>query len=47
MTGLTQRAVITGNFASRTCSVELDATDAANLVLGHIPVPGGNGIPFF
>lgn len=47
MAGLTQRAVITGKFAGGTCPVELDATDPANLVLGHVPVPGGNGIPFF
>lgn len=43
---LTEGAVITGEFAGRTSAVELDAADTTHLVLGHVPVPGGNGIPF-
>jgi hypothetical protein len=43
---LTKGAVIAREFAGRTSAVELDAADTAHLVLGHVPVPGGNGIPF-
>lgn len=43
---LTEGAVIAGKFAGRTSAVELDAADTTHLILGHVPVPGGNGIPF-
>lgn len=41
-----QRAVVSWKFACRTCSVELDATDATNFVFRHIPPPGGDRMPF-
>ena len=43
----TQRTFVSGEFACRTGPVELDTTDTAYLILGHIPVPGGDSIPFF
>lgn len=42
----TQRTVITGVFTRGTCAVELDATDAADVVFGHVPAPGGDCVPF-
>lgn len=43
----TQSAVVSGIFARRTGPVKLDATDAAHLVLGHVPSPCCHGIPLF
>lgn len=47
LAGLTQRTVVTGEFAGWTGPVELYATDAADFVVGHVPVPGRDGVPFF
>lgn len=41
----TERAVIPGIFARRTGSIELDATDATDVVFGHVPAPGGYCVP--
>ena len=43
----TQGTVVTGIFAGRTGPVELHATDAAHLVLRHVPSPCRHGIPLF
>lgn len=47
MDELTQRAVISREFACWTGTVKLDTTDATHIILRHIPVPGGDGIPLF
>ena len=44
---LTQGAVVTRIFACRTCPVELNATDSADFVFGHIPSPRSDAVPFF
>lgn len=43
----TQSTIIPRILACRTSSVKLDATDAADVVFGHVPAPGGDGVPFF
>lgn len=42
-----QSTVIAWVFARRTGSVELDSTYTADIILWHIPSPGGYGVPFF
>lgn len=42
---LTQCTVITREFARRTRAIELNTTDAADVVLGHVPPPGRDGVP--
>lgn len=37
--------VISGIFTRRTSSVELDTTDSADVVLGHIPAPRRYRVP--
>lgn len=44
---LTKRAVVTREFAGWTSAIELNTTDATYFILGNIPVPSSNGIPFF
>jgi hypothetical protein len=44
---LTERAVIARKFAGWTGAIELNATDTADFIFGHIPVPGRDGVPFF
>lgn len=43
----TQRAIITREFAGWTGPVELNATDPTDVVVGHVPAPGCDGIPLF
>lgn len=44
----TQRTIVARKLAAGAGHVELDATDAAEvIVLGHVPAPGGNGVPSF
>lgn len=43
----TQSTVVAGVFAGGAGAVELDATDAADVVFGHVPAPGGDGVPGF
>ena len=43
----TQSAIITGIFACRTGTIELDSTYTANIVLGLVPSPGSYCIPLF
>lgn len=47
MKGRTERTIITGKFAGRTSTVKLDSTDPTDFVIGHIPTPGGDGVPLF
>ena len=42
----TKRAVITGEFARGTSSIELHTTDSADFIIRHIPAPSSNSIPF-
>lgn len=42
---LTQSTIVPGILASRTGAVELDPTDAAHLVFGHVPSPRRDGVP--
>lgn len=42
----TQSTVIPREFARWTSAVELDATDPTDVVVGHVPAPGCDGIPF-
>lgn len=44
--GLTESAVIAGEFASRTSAVKLNTADTADLILRDVPVPSSDGIPF-
>lgn len=44
---LTKGAVVAGEFAGWTSSVELNTTDATHFILRNIPMPSSNGIPFF
>lgn len=44
---LTKRAVVTREFAGWTSAIELNTTDSTYFILGNIPVPSSNGIPFF
>lgn len=44
---LTKRAVVTREFAGWTSAIELNTTDATYFILGNIPMPSSNGIPFF
>lgn len=41
-----QRTVVSWILAVWTTAVKIDATDATNFVLGHIPAPGSDGMPF-
>jgi hypothetical protein len=41
-----QSTVITGEFARGTSAIELDATDATDLIFRHVPAPGGDRVPF-
>lgn len=43
---LTQAAIIARVFASWTRSVEVDLADTTDVVLGYIPSPGCDGVPF-
>ena len=43
----TQRAIITREFAGWTGPVELNATDPTDVVVGHVPAPGCDGVPLF
>ena len=43
----TESAVVAGIFAGGTRAVELHSADAADVVLGHVPSPGGHRVPFF
>lgn len=43
----TQGTIVTGKLAGGTGAVELDATDAADIVVGHVPAPGSDGVPLF
>jgi hypothetical protein len=40
-----QSAVIAWEFACRASTVKLDATDATDFILGHVPSPCGDGVP--
>ena len=42
---LTKAAVVAGILARRTRPVKVYLTDAADVVLGNIPLPCGDGIP--
>jgi len=42
-----ERTVVSGEATVGTGPVELDATDATDFILGHIPFPGCNSIPGF
>jgi hypothetical protein len=42
---LTKSAVVAREFASRTGSIELNAADTADFILGHVPSPGSDGMP--
>ncbi|MCJ1375422.1 hypothetical protein MMC20_006657 [Loxospora ochrophaea] len=42
---LTQGAIVAGIFACGTCPIELDAANAADIILRHIPSPRGHGVP--
>lgn len=44
---LTKCAVVTREFTGWTSAIELNTTDATYFILGNIPVPSSNGIPFF
>lgn len=44
---LTQGTVIPRELARWTGTVELDATDPTDVVVGHVPTPGSDGIPLF
>ena len=46
MTGPTQRAFIARKLALGTSAVVGIAANTANIVIGHIPAPRGDGIPF-
>lgn len=37
--------VVSGILARRACRVELHAADSTQVVLGHVPAPGRNGVP--
>lgn len=41
----TQSTVIPREFARWASAVELDATDPTDVVVGHVPAPGCDGIP--
>jgi hypothetical protein len=42
---LTQAAVITWIFTSRTRPVKVDLADTTNIVFRQVPAPGSDGIP--
>jgi hypothetical protein len=42
----TQDAIISGVFASRTCTIKVDLADTADVVVGDIPSPSSYRIPF-
>ena len=42
-----QRAVVTGEATVRAGTVELDTADTADVVLGDVPVPDGDGVVGF
>jgi hypothetical protein len=42
----TERTVIARKLAGWTSAVKLNATDATDLILRHVPAPGCNRIPF-
>jgi hypothetical protein len=42
----TEAAVVAGVFTSWTGAVEVDLTDAADVVFRDIPAPSGNRVPF-
>lgn len=46
MPRLTQWTLITGKLALGTGAVVWVATDATHVVVGHVPVPSRNGVPF-
>lgn len=40
----TDGAIVAGEFALGACAVELNTTDAAHIVFGHVPPPRGHGV---
>ena len=42
----TQRTVVAGELARGTGTVELDPTDPADLIIGHVPSPSSHRTPF-
>lgn len=43
---LTQRTLVARKLALGACAIVWIPADAADIVVGHVPTPGGNGIPF-
>ena len=41
----TKRTIIARVFTRWTSPIELHAADAADVVFGHVPAPGGDGVP--
>jgi hypothetical protein len=43
---LTQRTFIAREFAFRASAIVGIPADTADIVIGHVPTPGGDGVPF-
>ena len=42
----TQRTLVAREFALGACAIVWIPADTADIVVGHVPAPGGDGVPF-